>query len=127
MVLSILSSLKPSFLRPAPTAKRRQLHRTSYLDGLRGVAALFVVFAHYEATYFPSLDLAWHAGCVVGVESAECQQESSVLQLPIVRGLYNGPFMVAIFFVISGHVLSQKALGEFGYWSPLHAAGRQLI
>ena len=111
----ILASLKPSFLRsPSPTTKPQQ-HRTSYLDGLRGVAALFVVFAHYEATYFPSLNPAWHAGDASVVEGAQAvtpNKNNNLLQLPIIRAIYTGPFMVAIFFVISGHVLSQKALGK---------------
>ncbi|KAH8585898.1 acyltransferase family-domain-containing protein, partial [Bisporella sp. PMI_857] len=113
----ILATLKPSFLRRSShTVEPRRLHRTSYLDGLRGVAALFVVFAHYEATYFPSLNPAWHAGfaadaSVGGAEGVEHHNNNNFLQLPIVRAMYAGPFMVAIFFVISGHVLSQKALG----------------
>lgn len=113
----ILAPLKPSFLRGSSSAaKPPRLHRTSYLDGLRGVAALFVVFAHYEATYFPSLDAAWHAGIsrdagVEDAQSGEHQSNSNLLQLPIIRAVYKGPFMVAIFFVVSGQVLSQKPLG----------------
>jgi hypothetical protein len=106
----ILHTLKPSFLgRHAPAAKPRRLHPTSYLDGLRGVAALFVVFAHYEATYFPFLNPAWHASDdnTGGVPS----RNNHVLQFPILRTIYSSRFMVAIFFVISGHVLSQKAIG----------------
>jgi peptidoglycan/LPS O-acetylase OafA/YrhL len=111
----MFAPLQPSFLRRAsPTAEPRRLHPTSYLDGLRGVAALFVVFAHYEATNFPSLNPPWH-----GVDSSnettqgvEPPKNDNLLQLPIVRAIYTGPFMVSIFFVISGHVLSQKALGE---------------
>jgi hypothetical protein len=59
---AILAALIPSFLGfSSEAAAPRKLQRTSYLDGLRGVAALCVVIAHYEATYFPSLNPAWHA------------------------------------------------------------------
>lgn len=121
----ILALLKPSFLASSsPPSKPRRLHRTAYLDGLRGVAALLVVIAHYEATYFASLDPAWHNGVVdeVSVDghaqtvkresNGSSNSNSNVLQLPILRVIYSGRFMVAIFFVISGHVLSQKALGK---------------
>ena len=111
MLAPIVHVLKPSFLgRHAPAAKPRRLHPTSYLDGLRGVAALFVVFAHYEATYFSFLNPAWHASDdnAGGAQS----RNNNVLQLPILRTIYSSRFMVAIFFVISGHVLSQKAIGR---------------
>lgn len=116
VALSLLLALKPSFLhRNSTSNKPRRIYRTSYLDGLRGVAALFVVIAHYEATYFPFLAGAFHEG-----KPKEAREKrppprpsnNNLLQLPIVRTIYSGPFMVSIFFVISGYVLSQKALGE---------------
>ena len=111
IIWSIFCIFKPSFLG-RNDKKPRKLHSTSYLDGLRGVAALFVVFAHYEATYFPFLNPGWHfPSDTDGEESIN----NSILQFPIIRTFYSGRFMVGIFFVISGFVLSQKALGEFPF------------
>lgn len=108
---SILAALLPSFLRqPSSTSKPRRIHSTAYLDGLRGVASLFVVFAHYESTHFTFLDQAWH-------EPPKETHASNdyVLQMPIIRTMYTGQFMITIFFIISGHVLSQKALSKSLY------------
>jgi hypothetical protein len=43
-------ALLPSFIRPSVRRAPRKLFATSYLDGLRGVAALFVVIHHYSLT-----------------------------------------------------------------------------
>lgn len=51
LVLLTLLALLPSFVRPSVRRAPRKLFPTSYLDGLRGVAALFVVMHHYALTY----------------------------------------------------------------------------
>ncbi|RDW85201.1 hypothetical protein BP6252_02791 [Coleophoma cylindrospora] len=104
---SFLAALKPSFLGRRHL-KPRTLYPTSYLDGLRGVAALFVVFNHYVAQYFPYLSHGWGSGD--GSNAAQGKNDR-IIQLPILRTVYSGRFMVTIFFVISGYVLSHKALG----------------
>ena len=73
---------------------------TDYLDGLRGVASLFVFFDHYLVRVHNRIV---HEG--FGNED-----HWNILQLPFVRTVYSGPAMVAIFFVISGYVLSQRCL-----------------
>ncbi len=65
-------------MMPAPTAPPR---RVLYLDGLRGLAAMQVVFGHYTNVFVP----AWF----------------SRLGL-----LVNGDFAVFIFFIMSGFVLT---------------------
>ncbi len=111
---SIFCVFKPSFLGRNDNPPRK-LHATSYLDGLRGVAALFVVFAHYQATFFSFLGDGWHVPPDTdGGESVN----NNILQFPIIRTFYSGHFMVGIFFVISGYVLSQKALGELPFPNP---------
>jgi hypothetical protein len=134
VLLSVLCFLAPSFLgvrassaphnsqsdtRTETRRKTRTLHSTSYLDGLRGVAALFVVFAHYQASYFPYLGEGWHqiSGQQQDGEEGGMQQRENnyLVQLPLLRTFYAPRFMVCIFFVISGYVLSQKSLGEFYY------------
>ncbi|KAI9729515.1 MAG: hypothetical protein M1818_008487 [Claussenomyces sp. TS43310] len=73
---------------------------TAYMSGLRGLASLFVFIHHYPLDYFPHL----HRGYLATSE------DTSLLQLPFVRIIYSGRFMVAIFFVLSGYVLSYKPI-----------------
>ncbi|MBW4061670.1 acyltransferase [Candidatus Saccharibacteria bacterium] len=74
--------------------------RTRFLDGLRGVAALTVVFDHYWFAYFPvaigaTNDPSHHA------------YEWVIRQTPLYI-LFNGNFAVCLFFILSGFVLSQR-------------------
>ncbi|KAK6349499.1 hypothetical protein TWF696_005783 [Orbilia brochopaga] len=108
----------PSFLQPSPpiapllpsnhvqvTSQRpgpRALSPTAYLDGLRGTAAFLVFIYHFVYAYFPSLEYGFlHA-----------PTDTNLLQLPIIRLFMCGAAMVSIFFVISGYVLSYKALSQ---------------
>lgn len=82
------------------------LHPTAYLDGMRGLAAFAVFLCHLSYGTF-DLTHTYLAG------EADTQSENtSLLQLPGIRLLYSGPPMVAIFFVISGYVLSYKPLKQ---------------
>lgn len=94
--------LLPSFFQPRtfPNTATRSAHRvgsTAYLDGLRGLAALFVVFCHYSYTSFAIAEGWGYQG-----------RNHDILRLPIVRLFYAGPAMVALFFVVSGYSLSLK-------------------
>ena len=110
ILLSMLSSLKPSFIGTHPQSQPRKIHPTSYLDGLRGVAALFVVLAHYQATFWPQLGAGWHQKDQL--DDGTVREGNYLVQFPIIRTFYASRFMVSTFFVISGCVLSQKSLGE---------------
>lgn len=80
--------LLPSFIQPGHAKPQRELPSTAYLDALRGWAAVIVFI--YHAFGIPNI---WF------------------FQLPIIRVLSGGgPGMVAIFFVISGYVLSFRML-----------------
>ncbi|KAI1380668.1 acyltransferase [Hypoxylon crocopeplum] len=96
--------LLPSFVHHRYTRERfrtEKLHPTAYLDGMRGLAALFVFFCHYFYTAFRIAE-GW------GHENANYE----IWRLPFVRLLYSGPSMVCIFFVISGYALSLKPMKQ---------------
>ncbi|KAJ5175167.1 uncharacterized protein N7482_001044 [Penicillium canariense] len=96
-------ALTPSFLQryvggegPQPT----RLHAIAALDGLRGWACMLVFNFHFLFTYTWKVAVGWgFAGENFGIH-----------QLPILHMLISGHIMVAIFFVISGYVLSYKPL-----------------
>lgn len=102
-LVGLIIALIPSFLRRSTRSSAKQkLHPTAYLDGLRGTAA-FIVFIHHSIIdWFPALS---H-----GYGSLGTSDTTLLLQLPIVRIVYAGRGMVAVFFIISGYVLSYKAL-----------------
>jgi len=101
VLLSCLLSLVPSFVhRHQPSAKPTKLHPTAYLDGLRGVAAFFVFIHHFILDWFPFLSNGY----------GSTPENTHLVQLPIVRIFYSGRGMVTTFFIISGYVLSNKAL-----------------
>lgn len=95
---------KPRELLPAwwkySTTSPPTLHPSSWLDGLRGVAALFVFFHHSSQIWLQSLRPGWGSG----------PDAYHIMQLPILRVVYSGGAMVSLFFVISGYVLSTKPL-----------------
>ncbi|OOF92648.1 hypothetical protein ASPCADRAFT_509063 [Aspergillus carbonarius ITEM 5010] len=95
--------ITPSYLqhyvggRPqAPTKP----HAIAALDGLRGWACLLVFNFHFLFTYTWKVAVGWGFN----------NENFGLLQLPIFHMLVSGHIMVAIFFVISGYVLSYKPL-----------------
>ncbi|KAF6828307.1 hard surface-induced protein [Colletotrichum plurivorum] len=86
---------------------------TSYLNGLRGLASLAVAFQHNTDDYFFFVRRGW--GQVPG--------EYYIIQLPFVRLLTSGVFMVAIFFVISGFALTYGPLRKSHAGAPADAIG----
>jgi peptidoglycan/LPS O-acetylase OafA/YrhL len=88
--ISALYNILPRYLQPGGREEysKAKLHPTAYLDAVRGYAAFIVFFYHgWSKTTF------W------------------VFQLPFIRTfVLGGPGMVAIFFVISGYVLSYRIL-----------------
>jgi len=68
------------------------MRRLLYLDGLRGWAALFVVFHHLELAFFPAIK-----GANDGVSPI----------LGPFSFIVDGPLSVAIFFLLSGIVLAE--------------------
>lgn len=101
--VAFLTTLIPSFLGRSPDrAASKKLHPTAYLDGLRGVAAFIVFIHHFIIDWYPML--------CRGYASSEPGHSRYFLQLPLIRVVYSGRGMVSVFFVISGYVLSYKAI-----------------
>lgn len=97
IVVRLLGLLTPRiFSKP----KERRLHDTSFLDGLRGVAALFVVLYHATLPFYPTVRQGYMSS----------ETATNILGAPILRIWLSGPAMVDVFFIISGYVLSAKAL-----------------
>lgn len=83
-----------------PTPSSLNLRSTSWLDGVRGVAALGVYMFHAMGCW-AGLVPAWHAD----------KDQNNILQLPILRTfLVSGGTAVCLFFAISGYVLTHKSL-----------------
>ena len=102
--------LLPSFLHRRPQneqAKSDKLPPTAFLDGMRGLAAFTVFICHLT---YGTFDIGHAWGATPDPDSQSPSAFKDFLRLPVVRLLYSGPPMVAIFFVISGFVLSSKPL-----------------
>jgi peptidoglycan/LPS O-acetylase OafA/YrhL len=83
---------------------RKQIRATAYLDGLRGFAAFMVYWHHHQL---------WPRQLAGGIfESAWGYNDKYFFAaLPGIRTFFTGGhFAVAVFFVISGYVLSAKPL-----------------
>lgn len=102
VIFLLPSFVQSKFSRDAGPRGSSSIHRsgpTAYLDGIRGLAALFVFFCHLSYTCFAIAE-GWGYG----------EDNYHVLRLPIVRLFYQGPPMVCVFFVVSGYALSLRPL-----------------
>ncbi|ETS84787.1 hypothetical protein PFICI_02812 [Pestalotiopsis fici W106-1] len=103
--LEWLWTLSPWFIAAAFGKTQRRLPKktsTSYLNGVRGLACIIVYMFHavgLHDTFF------FHA---YGAEPAENNRYFT--QLPIIRVIWAGKGMVAVFFVLSGFVLAHSPL-----------------
>lgn len=90
-VKRIIVALTPSFIT-THTSTTPSKSGIAALDGLRGLACLFVFNEHYVICY----------------QSRETQ--TWIMRVPFIRLLWYGKAAVFLFFVISGYVLSYKPL-----------------
>jgi peptidoglycan/LPS O-acetylase OafA/YrhL len=76
-------------------------NKISYLEGIRGLAALLVFFHHFALAFYPAFFN--HDPSASHLDGKEIAYGASVLSV-----FSNGNFCVCIFFVLSGFVLSRK-------------------
>lgn len=111
LFVRFLIFLIPSFLQGRivrDTGRPAKLFPTSYLDGMRGLASLFVYFCHYS---YQAFTIAEGYGCG--------ETNYHILKLPFLRLWYQGPAAVCVFFVISGYALSYRPIKliRSGQWN----------
>ena len=80
-------------------APLRKVHATSWLSGLRGIAAVKVVTFHYVMAYSDLGFQPW------GTD----ERHTHFFELPVIRYFYAG-FSSQIFFGISGYLIAQRVL-----------------
>lgn len=106
--LSVLKAVRSIFTLSWPERSDKPLRPTAYLDGLRGFAAFLVYWHHHELFCHASTDGALFAR----FEHAwGWKGHFHFVTFPWVRNFFSGGHIaVAVFYVISGYVLSVKPL-----------------
>lgn len=77
--------------------------KIGYLEGIRGVAAMLVVLHHFLLAFYPSYYFGGDPTSLHLPHNLELRYWQSPLSI-----ITNGEFMVALFFVLSGFVLSRS-------------------
>lgn len=108
---ALLPSYVQNWLRnEQPTPDK--LLPTSALDGLRGIAAVIVLHFHIMFAYQRLIEYGY----------GKDEENTHIVQLPFVKLIYAGHFMVTLFFVVGGYVISLKPikLMRSHLWEPLY-------
>ncbi len=80
----------------------RQLPKVECLEGLRGLAAVIVVFTHIQHFFFPEINEQ------IKTVTANLNVPLSTMASAFFKAFFNGIFSVWVFWVISGFVLSYR-------------------
>lgn len=95
-------------------------HKISYLEGIRGLAALLVFFHHFGLAFYSAyFSFNPDASHLNGMEISYGQSVWSVFS--------NGNFCVYVFFVLSGFVLSRKYFQTNAFSVLISGAQRRFI
>ncbi len=92
-----------------------KVRRVAYLDGLRGLAALLVVFFHASSAFIPAIVFGTERGGVAHVFYAT----------PILNVWMQGNFMVCVFYALSGFALAYATLARGGVASAISGLVRR--
>jgi peptidoglycan/LPS O-acetylase OafA/YrhL len=100
----VIDFLTPMYFARSKGPRAAQLRETAYLDGLRGFAAFIVYWHHHQLWPRQFGDLIFeNAFGYEGRYYLSC--------FPLIRTFVSGGhFAVAVFFIISGYVLSAKPI-----------------
>lgn len=113
----MVTALYPEFLLLRSGSAARSKRKTAWLDGLRGFAA-FMVYLHHNQLWSHG-----GKGNLIYENSFGYEGRRYFAAIPFVRLFFSGGhFAVAIFFVISGYVLSVKSLSALHQGRSLNAS-----
>ena len=102
-----LDFVRPEFLTLRPGSPKKLSRHTAWLNGLRGSAA-FIVYIYHNQLLLHDVHGSSVFENAFGYNGRHC-----FAILPFIRHFFSGGhFTVAVFFVISGSVLSVKPLGS---------------
>lgn len=123
VLLSLLVAILPSFVQPLlprrltstttlPIYNPDHSDALTYLTGVRGLASIVVFVYHWtHGSYHGSMDYAYGDDNSTTSESSATHNDH-ILQLPLLRLFYAAEAMVALFFVLSGYVLSYRPVQQ---------------
>ncbi|TVY47470.1 hypothetical protein LOCC1_G002205 [Lachnellula occidentalis] len=123
---SLFFAILPSFIQPLlrhqtskpPNLNSGRSNALTYLTGIRGVASVIVFIYHWtHGLFHNSMDHAY--GDITTTNTSEPSSSSAtqsshnhIMQLPPLRLFYAAEAMVALFFVLSGYVLSYRPIQQ---------------
>ncbi|RDW66949.1 hypothetical protein BP5796_09698 [Coleophoma crateriformis] len=102
-LFSLSRNILPSFVSSigSPTRSPPPLHATSYLDGLRGIACVILIFFHFFAHGYARVNHGYKTGKPA---------DETFFQLPVLRLLISGPAALRVYFVVSGFAISYQPI-----------------